>query len=74
MNTRFYDMEARLDDAGIPRVKGTRRVDVVYEGEIRRGLPLLAVEFGDGMDFIFVLVIWDKTMFLNLVHIWWLVF
>jgi hypothetical protein len=40
-------------------VKGTRRVDVVYEGETRRDLPLLAVEFGDGMDFIFIVVIWD---------------
>ena len=34
-------------------VKGTRRDDVVYEGEMRWGLPLLAVEFGDGMDFYF---------------------
>ena len=44
-------------------VKGTRRVDVVYEGEMKLVLPLLAVEFGSGMDSIFLLVIWDKTLF-----------
>ena len=46
----------------------------MYVGEMKLGLPLLTVEFGIGMDFIFVCDLGQNFVFLNLVDIWWLVF